>query len=229
MKNPQENLAILNIWSCNVTTSTRETTTRAWIYDVRMAQFVLKIETFCECIPSCRVDVTWCSHFALHSWVLWVEKLSHIMGPRGSQDLRYGSLYFIVNPWKVLDCQKSLKSPWIPLYGLEKSLNFPQHRIWSVTAKLHCEDYFVLILQKRQPKKTTKKWIKHEPKCEPTPDWSAVVYMCWNALVHGTWSLAWHYGIEALCWRLFCTKMPGKCSFNHKWLLIWFAQNGSLC
>ena len=35
------------------------TTTRAWIYDVRMAQSVLKI-----------------------------EKLSHIMGPRGSQDLR---------------------------------------------------------------------------------------------------------------------------------------------
>ena len=33
--------------------------TRAWIYDVRMAQFVLK-----------------------------VEKLSHIMGPRASQDLR---------------------------------------------------------------------------------------------------------------------------------------------
>ena len=59
MKNPQENLAILNIWSRNVTTSTRETTTRAWIYDVRMAQFVLKI-----------------------------EKLSHIMGPRGSQDSR---------------------------------------------------------------------------------------------------------------------------------------------
>ena len=59
MKNPQENLAILNIWSPNVTTSTRETTTRAWIYDVLMAQFVLKI-----------------------------EKLSHIMGPRGSQDLR---------------------------------------------------------------------------------------------------------------------------------------------
>ena len=42
-----------------MTTSTRETTTRAWIYDVRMAQFVLKI-----------------------------EKLSHIMGPRASQDLR---------------------------------------------------------------------------------------------------------------------------------------------
>ena len=59
MKNPQEKLAILNIWSRNVTTSTRETTTRAWICDVRMAQFVLKI-----------------------------EKLSHIMGPRGSQDLR---------------------------------------------------------------------------------------------------------------------------------------------
>ena len=56
MKNPQENLAILNSWSRNVTTSTRETTTRAWIYEVRMAQFVLKI-----------------------------EKLSHIMGPRGSQ------------------------------------------------------------------------------------------------------------------------------------------------
>ena len=59
VKNPQEDLAILNIWSCNVTTSTLETTTRAWIYDVRMAQFVLKI-----------------------------EKLSHIMGPRASQDLR---------------------------------------------------------------------------------------------------------------------------------------------
>ena len=147
-----------------MTTSTRETTTRAWIYDVRMAQFVLKIETFCECIPSCRVDVTWCSHFALHSWVLWEEKLSHIMGPRGSQDLRYGSLYFIVNPWKVLDCQKSLKSPWIPLYGLEKSLNFPQHRIWSVTAKLHCEDYFVLILQKRQPKKNYKEVNKTRAK-----------------------------------------------------------------
>ena len=42
-----------------MTTSTREPTTRAWIHDVRMAQFVLKI-----------------------------EKLSHIMGPRGSQDLR---------------------------------------------------------------------------------------------------------------------------------------------
>ena len=53
--------------------------------------------------------------------------------------------------------------------------------------------------------------------------------MSWNALVHATRSLAWHYGIEALCWRLFCSKIPGKCSFNHKWLLIWFAQNGSLC
>ena len=42
-----------------MTTYTREPTTRAWIYDVRMAQFVLKI-----------------------------EKLSHIMGPRASQDLR---------------------------------------------------------------------------------------------------------------------------------------------
>ena len=42
-----------------MTTSTREPTTRAWIHDVRMAQFVLKI-----------------------------EKLSHIMGPRESQDLR---------------------------------------------------------------------------------------------------------------------------------------------
>ena len=31
MKNPQENLATLNIWSCNVTTSTREPTTSAWI------------------------------------------------------------------------------------------------------------------------------------------------------------------------------------------------------
>ena len=31
MKNPQENLATLNIWSRNVTTSTREPTTRAWI------------------------------------------------------------------------------------------------------------------------------------------------------------------------------------------------------
>ena len=48
-----------HFWSCNVTTSTRETTTRAWIYYVRMAQFVLKI-----------------------------GKLSHIMGPRASQDLR---------------------------------------------------------------------------------------------------------------------------------------------
>ena len=44
VKNPQENLAILNIWCRNVTTSTRETTTRVWIYDVRMAQFVLNIE-----------------------------------------------------------------------------------------------------------------------------------------------------------------------------------------
>ena len=31
MKNLQENLATLNIWSRNVTTSTREPTTRAWI------------------------------------------------------------------------------------------------------------------------------------------------------------------------------------------------------
>ena len=54
VKNPQENLAILNTWLRNVTTSTRKTMTRAW-----MAQFVLKI-----------------------------EKLSHTMGPRGSQDLR---------------------------------------------------------------------------------------------------------------------------------------------
>ena len=34
---------------------------------------------------------------------------------------------------------KSLKNPWLPKI-LEKSLNFPQHRIWKVTAKLHCED-----------------------------------------------------------------------------------------
>ena len=45
-----------------MTTSTRETTTSASIYDVRMAQFVLKIET-----------------------------LSHVMGPRASQDLRSSS------------------------------------------------------------------------------------------------------------------------------------------
>ena len=66
VKNPQEKLAILNISSRNVTTSTRETTTRAWIYDVRMAQFVLKME----------------------------KLLSHIMGPRASQDLR-GAFYFV--------------------------------------------------------------------------------------------------------------------------------------
>ena len=58
MKNQQEYLATLTSWSRNVTTSTREPTTRAWIHDVRMALFVLKI-----------------------------EKLSH-MGPRESQDLR---------------------------------------------------------------------------------------------------------------------------------------------
>ena len=50
------------------------------------------------------------------------------------------SFNFIVSPWKVLDCKKSSKSPWIPLQGLEKSLNFPQHRIWRVAAMLHCED-----------------------------------------------------------------------------------------
>ena len=58
-KSERESSNFLNILSRNVTTSTRETTTCAWIYDVRMAQFVLKR-----------------------------EKLSHIMGPRGSQDLR---------------------------------------------------------------------------------------------------------------------------------------------
>ena len=91
-KNAQENLAILNSWSRNVTTSARETTTRALIYDVRMAQFVLKI-----------------------------EKLSHIISLRGSQDLRYGSLYFIVNPWKVLDCLKNKFGPW---KVLEKKVQF---------------------------------------------------------------------------------------------------------
>ena len=40
--------------------------------------------------------------------------------------------------------------------------------------------------------------------------------------------LAWH-SVETLCWRLFCSKMPGKCSFNHKWLLIWFVKNDSFC
>ena len=69
MKNPQEKLAILNIRSRNVTTSTRETTTCAWIYDVRMAQFVLKI-----------------------------EKLSHIIGPRASQDLRSPSPIMAPDP-----------------------------------------------------------------------------------------------------------------------------------
>ena len=59
VKSRQEYLATLTSWSRNVTTSTREPTTRAWIHDVRMAQFVLKI-----------------------------EKLSHVMGPRESQDLR---------------------------------------------------------------------------------------------------------------------------------------------
>ena len=44
MKNRQEYLATLTSRSRNVTTSTREPTTRAWIHDVRMAQFVLKIE-----------------------------------------------------------------------------------------------------------------------------------------------------------------------------------------
>ena len=52
-----------------MTTFTRETTTRAWIYDVRMAQFVLKI-----------------------------EKMSHIMGPRESQDLRSPSPIMAPDP-----------------------------------------------------------------------------------------------------------------------------------
>ena len=63
MKNPQEKLVTLNIWSRNVTTTSPENPPHvrvlAQIYDVRMAQFVLKI-----------------------------EKLSHIMGSRESQDLR---------------------------------------------------------------------------------------------------------------------------------------------
>ena len=58
MKNPQENLATLNTWQ-HPRENPRHVRGLARIYDVRMAQYVLKI-----------------------------EKLSHIMGPRASQDLR---------------------------------------------------------------------------------------------------------------------------------------------
>ena len=76
VKNRQEYLATLTNRSRNVTTSTREPTTRAWIHDVRMAQFVLKI-----------------------------EKLSHIMGPRESQDLRSPSP--IMAPDHIYNLRKS--------------------------------------------------------------------------------------------------------------------------
>ena len=32
--------------------------------------------------------------------------------------------------------------------------------------------------------------------------------------------LAGQYGVETLCWHCFCSKMPGKCSFNHKLLIM---------
>ena len=63
VKNPQESLATLTIFDHATWQHTRENPLHvhgaARIYDARMAQFVLKL-----------------------------EKLSHIMGPRGSQDLR---------------------------------------------------------------------------------------------------------------------------------------------
>ena len=104
MKNLQENLAILNIWSRNVTTYTRETTTRAWIYDVRMAQFVLKI-----------------------------EKLSHIMGPRASQDLRSPSPIMAPgikrNIWVDLFIYKWL-SNWLALYIFNNSLSLFKNKFF---------------------------------------------------------------------------------------------------
>ena len=107
--------------------------------------------------------------------------------------------------WLFVFYSKSLKSPWIPLYGLEKSLNFSQYRIWSVPAKLHvkirvffrfnfvkktnkknCKE---LCNWKRQSRTRAKMWADtrlisgcvYELKC------SCACYM----------ELAWHYGVKA--------------------------------
>ena len=65
VKNTQENLSTLTIWSRNVTTSTREPLTCAWI----------------------RADI-WCMTVRIAQFVLKIEKLSHIIGARESRDLR---------------------------------------------------------------------------------------------------------------------------------------------
>ena len=95
MKNPQENLATLNIWSRNVTTSRWEPTTRAWIS-----------------ADIWRQDGAICSKN---------RKSSHIMVSRASQDLRSPSsiwllliliafrwLNFKGSRWKLIHLLKSL-------------------------------------------------------------------------------------------------------------------------
>ena len=109
---------------------------------------------------------------------------------QGSHSLEK-SLNFIVNPWKVLDCQKSLKSPWIPLYGLEKSLNFPQHE--SEASQQSCIVKIRVFFRVNFVKKTNKKNCKElcywerqsRTRAKMWADTrSAVVYMSWNARVH---------------------------------------------
>ena len=170
----------------------------------------------------------------IHS-ALSAHHLCASLGPsscsQGSHSLEK-SLNFIVilekswitkNPWKVLEFHYTvLKSPWIfPNIESEAS---QQSCIVKITV-FFCFN-FVKMTNK---KKLQRSKAEHEPKCEPTPNWSAVVYMSCNALVHATWSWLDITEFEALCWRLFCSEMPGKCCFNHKWLLIWLVQIDSLC
>ena len=53
--------------------------------------------------------------------------------------------------------------------------------------------FFHFNFCKKKQKQNAKNCVKKDkakllPKCEPTPDWSVVVYMSWNAIAHATWS-----------------------------------------
>ena len=152
-------------------------------------------------------------------------------GTQGSHSLEK-SLNFIIilekswiakNPWKVLEFHDTvLKSPWIfPNIESEAS---QQSCIVKITVFFRFN--FVKMTNK---KNTAKKQSRTRAKMwADTRFISGCVYeLKCSCVCH--MELAWHYGVEALCWHLFCSKMPGKCICNHNWLLIWFVQNDSLC
>ena len=114
MKNTQENLATLTIWSRNVTGSMREPPTCAWIradiwrQDGAICSKNRKIVPYhmCKRIPRLTVSVP-----DYGSW-------SHIIGARGSLDLRSPSPLMAPAPnWTANDPDQKIGMAWIYIRG----------------------------------------------------------------------------------------------------------------